>query len=143
MLNTISMADSYFATNAFGSDVWGALTDERKTTLLTTAENDVNAYLGTTDAAEAINATAPFTVYQMAVFEWALYIEKNQELLEAVLERSTSGVSAVEVDNIGREEYVAAQNYSGASSAAYMQALKYSRAGQFLAALPKSLTITR
>lgn len=76
MLNTISMADSYFATNAFGSDVWGALTDERKTTLLTTAENDVNAYLGTTDAAEAINAVAPFTVYQMAVFEWALYIEK-------------------------------------------------------------------
>ena len=88
------------------------MTDERKTTLLTTAENDVNAYLGTTDAAEAINAVAPFTVYQMAVFEWALYIEKNQELLEAVLERSTSGVSAVEVDNIGREEYVAAQNYS-------------------------------
>ena len=143
MLNTVTMANSYFATSAFGNAVWGALTDERKTALITTAENDVNAYLGTTNASEAINTTAPFTVYQMAVFEWALYIEKNQDLLEAVVERSASGVSAVEVDNIGREEYIAAQNYSGTSSAAYMQALRYSRAGQLLAALSKTLTIIR
>ena len=73
MLNTISMANSYFATNAFGSGVWGALTDERKTTLLTTAENDVNAYLGTTDAV-AINMLLPAlcSTPNPAVFEWEI-----------------------------------------------------------------------
>ena len=45
MLNTVEMADSYFASNFFYKDTWAGIELEDKKSLIETAERDVNAYL--------------------------------------------------------------------------------------------------
>lgn len=45
MLNTVEMADAYFARNFFYKDAWAELDTATKELLINTAENDVNAYL--------------------------------------------------------------------------------------------------
>lgn len=45
MLNTVEMADSYFASNFFYKDTWAGIDGDTKLSLIETAERDVNAYL--------------------------------------------------------------------------------------------------
>jgi hypothetical protein len=45
MLNTVEMADSYFASNFFYKDTWAGIDKDTKLSLIETAERDVNAYL--------------------------------------------------------------------------------------------------
>lgn len=45
MLNTVEMADSYFASNFFYKDTWAGIDRDTKLSLIETAERDVNAYL--------------------------------------------------------------------------------------------------
>lgn len=45
MLNTVEMADAYFAHNFFYKNAWAELDVETKQLLIDTAERDVNAYL--------------------------------------------------------------------------------------------------
>lgn len=45
MLNTVEMADSYFASNFFYKDTWADIDRDTKLSLIETAERDVNAYL--------------------------------------------------------------------------------------------------
>lgn len=45
MLNTVEMADSYFASNFFYKDTWAGIDKDTKLSLIETAERDVNVYL--------------------------------------------------------------------------------------------------
>lgn len=45
MLNTVDMADAYFASNFFYKDTWAGIDIDTKRSLIETAERDVNAYL--------------------------------------------------------------------------------------------------
>lgn len=127
MLNTVAMADDYFSTNLFGKDLWSAISSSDKELALETSENDVNAVLGTSDInEEVIFSEKPYSPYQMAVFEWACYLHTNKKQINRVVSDRMSGVSAVEVDGIGKE------TYGTSSRNGYSDMIYKSHAGKFL-----------
>lgn len=104
MLNTIEMANDYFSTNFYNKTFWATISDDDKTLLLETAENDINAYLGTVEIDESvINEVKPYTAYQLAVFEWAVFISKNKDLIESNITERAMGLNSVTVEGVGTE----------------------------------------
>lgn len=140
MLNTVEMADTYFSTNLFGKAKWEALTEENKALVLATAENDVNAYLKTFNVdSEVIKTESPFSVYQMAVFEWALFISQNLTKIEAFMAQKGFGITSTEVSGVGKEAY----SLGSSSRPSYYTLMIQSRAGQYLNAIPNDFRIIR
>lgn len=129
MLNTVEMADSYFATSFLSASAWEAIDDDDKTLLLETAERDINAYLQTNNIDEdVINAESPFTPYQTAIFEWALYLYKNKDVIEVLINDKGIGVSEIQIDGIGKEVY----SNSKKPADAYNSMIERCPAGRFL-----------
>lgn len=140
MLNTVEMADTYFSTNLFGKTKWEALTTENKELVLATAENDVNAYLKTFNVdSNVVKITSPFSVYQMAVFEWALFLSSNSTKIEKFMEQKGYGITSAEVSGVGKEAY----SLGSSSRPAYHTLMVQSRAGQYLNAIPNEFRILR
>jgi hypothetical protein len=130
MLVTVTEADDYFSTNYFSADAWEAIDDDTKELLLETAENDINTYLRTTDVHEDCVVTEkPYTPYQLAIFEWALYLYSHKTEVESAMQNNAFGATAIQVDGIGRNEY---NNYSSQNQDAYNTIIKKSSAGRYL-----------
>lgn len=139
MLNTVEMADTYFATNYFNRDKWKALSTEDKAMLIESAEIDVSMALRCElDPSWAIRTEKPFTPVQMAVFEWAIYLYINKDKLQRRLNSTRREVESVEVEGVGKEVYAnAGDNYW------YLDCLWSSRAGQFLSMIDRDVRIVR
>lgn len=140
MLSTVATADTYFSKNFFGGDAWDAIDDDVKESLLNTAELDINGYLKCFRiATDCVNAEEPFTTYQMAIFEWALFIYQNKEDIQAMQEQKAFGVLSAKVDGLGQESYGSLGN----QTAAYRTMMTQSRAGQYLLSIATEQRIIR
>lgn len=140
MQTSVSTADEYYALNLLGAASWTALSDDTKESALATAELDINAYLGVDSVEEeVIREEAPFSFYQCAVFEWALYLASNTEEIVRRLSKSMDNVTMRKVDGFGSEAYGQATK----DSDAYNDLIKRSRAGRFLRAIHTDHRIIR
>lgn len=140
MLNTVEMADAYFAKNLFGKAKWEALTEGNKELVLETAENDVNAYLKTFRIdPNVIKTVSPFSVYQMAVFEWALFLSENKDDIKNFMKQKGYGLTSTEVTGVGKEAY----SIGSYRRPAYHTLMLQSRAGQYLSALQHEYKVIR
>lgn len=140
MQTSVSTADDYYAHNLLGAAAWAALTDETKESALATAELDINAYLGVDSVEEkVIREEAPFSFWQCAVFEWALYLASNTEEIVRRLNKSMDNVTMRKVDGFGSEAYGKATK----DSDVYNDLIKRSRAGRFLRAIHTDHRIIR
>lgn len=141
MQNNITMADTYFSTNFLGKDIWEAINPTDKEMLITTAESDINAYLKW-DAAEdtCIKSEAPYTSYQMAVFEWALYLYENKESIKKNIKDMNIGVTTISVDGIGQEtKGGTSKRYKDT----YAEMIEHSPAYRYLLMIYKDIRIIR
>ena len=140
MQTSVSTADEYYALNLLGAASWTALSDDTKESALATAELDINAYLGVDSVEdEVIREEAPFSFYQCAVFEWALYLASNTEEIIRRLNKSMDNVTMRKVDGFGTEAYGQATK----DSDVYNDLIKRSRAGRFLRAIHTDHRIIR
>lgn len=140
MQTSVSTADDYYAHNLLGAAAWAALTDETKESALATAELDINAYLGVDSVEEkVIREEAPFSFWQCAVFEWALYLASNTEEIVRRLNKSMDNITMRKVDGFGSEAYGQATK----DSDVYNDLIKRSRAGRFLRAIHTDNRIIR
>ncbi len=140
MQTSVSTADDYYAHSLLGAAAWAALTDETKEMALATAELDINVYLGVDSVEEeVIREEAPFSFYQCAVFEWALYLATNSEGIANRLNKSMDNVTMRKVDGFGTEAYGQATK----DSDVYNDLIKRSRAGRFLRAIHTDNRIIR
>ena len=140
MQTSLDTANDYHALNLLGATAWAALTDETKESALATAELDINAYLGV-DSVEkkVIPEEAPFSFWQCAVFEWALYLATNTEEIVRRLNKSMDNITMRKVDGFGSEAYGQATK----DSDVYNDLIKRSRAGRFLRAIHTDHRIIR
>ena len=140
MQTSVSTADEYYALNLLGAAAWTALSDDTKESALATAELDINAYLGVDSVEdEVIREEAPFSFYQCAVFEWALYLASNTEEIIRRLNKSMDNVTMRKVGGFGTEAYGQATK----DSDVYNDLIKRSRAGRFLRAIHTDHRIIR
>ena len=144
MINTVEMADDYFSTNFMNKDAWEALDTATKELLIETAENDINAVLCTQNIdSSVISTTKPYTPYQMAVFEWAVYMTTNKARLTQLTNNRVFGATSVRVDGIGEEEYASAMAGSGTSSNVITSLILNSPAGKYLGMIYRDVRIIR
>lgn len=140
MQTSVSTADEYYALNLLGAASWTALSDDTKESALATAELDINAYLGVDSVEEeVIREEAPFSFYQCAVFEWALYLATNTEEIVRRLNKSMDNITMRKVDGFGSEAY----GQTTKDSDVYNDLIKRSRAGRFLKAIHTDNRIIR
>lgn len=140
MQTSVSTADEYHALNLLGAASWAALSDDTKESALATAELDINAYLGVDSVEEkVIREEAPFSFWQCAVFEWALYLATNTEEIVRRLNKSMDNITMRKVDGFGTEAYGQATK----DSDVYNDLIKRSRAGRFLRAIHTDNRIIR
>ncbi len=138
MLNTVEMADTYFNLSYFNKSKWAEISSGDKELLLATAEADINVYLKTSNIdLDVIRSTPPFTAYQAAVFEWALYIQQNTEMVSAVTGENLSMATEIVIDGIGKEVY------DRGKRDAYLQLIENSPAGRLLQMIFKERVIIR
>ena len=139
MQTSVSTAE-YYALNLLGAASWTALSDDTKESALATAELDINAYLGVDSVEdEVIREEAPFSFYQCAVFEWALYLASNTEEIIRRLNKSMDNITMRKGDGFGTESYGQATK----DSDVYNDLIKRSRAGRFLKAIHTDNRIIR
>lgn len=144
MLNTVEMADDYFSTNFMNRDVWNKISAEDKAILIETAENDINAALRTSNIdSNVISQNKPYTAYQAAVFEWAVYMYTNKAKLNQITNNRIFGATSVTVDGIGRETYVSGTGNNGNSGGAIISVIKNSPAGKYLGMICQDVRIIR
>lgn len=144
MLNTVEMADDYFSTNFMNRDVWNKISAEDKAILIETAENDINAALRTSNIdSNVIRQSKPYTAYQSAVFEWAVYMYTNKAKLNQITNNRIFGATSVTVDGIGRETYVSGTGNNGNSGGAIISVIKNSPAGRYLGMICQDVRIIR
>lgn len=144
MLNTVEMADDYFSTNFMNRDVWNKISAEDKAILIETAENDINAALRTSNIdSNVISQSKPYTAYQVAVFEWAVYMYTNKAKLNQITNNRIFGATSVTVDGIGRETYVSGTGNSGNNGGAIISVIKNSPAGKYLGMICQDVRIIR
>lgn len=140
MLNTVAMADDYFSTNYYGAAQWIAVPEDAKDMLIATAEEDIAMALSCElDPSIAIHTEKPYTCIQKAIFEWALYLYANKSKLLKRLNSTSTGISSVEVDGIGKETYTG----KGKTGDWYTDCIWNSRAGQFLSMIQREVRIIR
>lgn len=140
MQTSLDTANDYHALNLLGAASWTALSDDTKESALATAELDINAYLGVDSVEEkVIREEAPFSFWQCAVFEWALYLATNTEEIVSRLNKSMDNVTMRKVDGFGTEAYGQATK----DSDVYNDLIKRSRAGRFLRAIHTDHRIIR
>lgn len=143
MLNTVAMADDYFSTNFMGRDEWNKVSAEDKPILLETAENDINAVLGTSNVyPDIINQSKPYTAYQMAVFEWAVYMYTNRSKLNQITNNRIFGATSITVEGVGRETYVSGTG-GNTGGGTIISVIKNSPAGKYLNMIYQDLRIIR
>lgn len=144
MLNTVEMADDYFSTNFMNRDVWNKISAEDKAILIETAENDINAALRTSNIdSKVISQSKPYTAYQAAVFEWAVYMYTNKAKLNQITNNRIFGATSVTVDGIGRETYVSGTGNGGNNGGAIISVIKNSPAGKYLGMICQDVRIIR
>ena len=144
MINTVEMADDYFSTNFMNKDAWEALDTTTKELLIETAENDINAVLCTQNIdSNVISTTKPYTPYQMAVFEWAVYMNTNKAKLNQITNTRIFGATSIRVDGIGEEEYAEANASVGATNGVITSIIKNSPAGKYLGMIYRDVRIIR
>lgn len=144
MNNTVEMADDYFSTNFMNKDTWEALDTSTKTLLIETAENDINAILCTQNIdSSVIKDSKPYTAYQMAVFEWAVYMSTNKAKLNQITNTRIFGATSIKVDGIGEEEYAEASASVGATNGVIASIIKNSPAGKYLGMIYRDVRIIR
>lgn len=103
-LNTVSMADDYFSYDYMSGDVWDKIPSNTRYRLIATAEKDIIAYLKASGVdGSVINEEAPYTPFQMAVFEWAVYMYSNKDMITRNVAEKSLNVSTIAIDGIGRE----------------------------------------
>lgn len=144
MNNTVEMADDYFSTNFMNKDTWMALDTTTKEILIETAENDINAVLCTQNIdSSVIRSAKPYTAYQMAVFEWAAYMNTNKSKINQITNTRVFGATSVRVDGIGEEEYAEANTLGGASTSVLTSIIKNSPAGKYISMIYRDVRIIR
>jgi len=141
MLNTVEEANTYFATHFLGKSIWNSIDSATRPILLETAERDINAYLKTDNIEiDVVKTEPPFTPYQKAVFEWALYLYQNKDtILKNVNDRSL-GLTTIQVQGIGRETK-GSMSYKYGDT--YTEMLKRSGAKRFLDMIYADIRIIR
>lgn len=141
MLNTVAEANTYFSTHFLGKSTWDAISNDDKAMLIESAENDIKAYLKTDNIdPDVIKTEPPFTPFQKAVFEWALYMYQNKDtFLKNVADRSL-GLTTIQVQGIGRETK---GNVSSKYGDTYMEMLKRSGAKRYLDMIYSDIRIIR
>lgn len=136
---TAESANLYFSNRFWDSTAWTLLDEDVKQVVLDTAESDINAYLGTDQVdEEVIRTEAPFSFYQKAVFEWALFILQNKDEIEAQAKKSLGGVVSRKIDGFGQEVYNKAS-----AAGAFNDLIAQSPAGRMLKAIPDDRRIVR
>lgn len=138
-LNTVAMADDYFEYNYMSGDIWEAIPTTTKACLIITAERDILSYLRTFTVDEGIiNEAQPYTSFQMAVFEWAVYLHSNKDLVSKNIADKSLNISTVSIDGIGRETR---GNTSSKYMDTYNDMIARSPAARYLAMIYKDYRI--
>jgi len=142
MLSTVETANDYFSTNFMGKDAWAAIADEDKALVLETAENDINAYLMAIYVdSGAVKVEKPYTPYQVAIFEWALYLYQNKAKIVSMVNERVGGATTIAVDGIGRNTY--SQATGTREPDPYTLTIMNSNAGRFLKMIYPDVRILR
>lgn len=142
MLSTVETADDYFSINFMGKDAWAAIADEDKALVLETAENDINSYLMAIYVdSGAVKGEKPYTPYQVAIFEWALYLYQNKAKIVSMVNERVGGATTIAVDGIGRNTYAQATGSRGSDP--YNATIMNSNAGRFLRMIYPDVRILR
>lgn len=140
MNDHLENANQYFSTRFWDKEPWLALSSDERRLALSTSETDINALLGTDNVeGRVIKDKPPFSFYQKAIFEWALFLVSNRDEISKLLSRAASGITERKVDGFGRETY----KDDGVDSDAYLEMIKRSPAGRMLRAIRDDNRIIR
>ena len=136
-----SAAETYFDNNLLGKVAWNRIPSMVKEKALVTAMNDVNAYIGLLSTPSIlISESLPFTFYQIAVYDWALYLVEHKDEIESKMAAGMTSVVQKRVDGFGAESY---ERQRSATGDAYNDLMMGSRAGRYLRLIPTEHTIIR
>jgi len=142
MQNAVENANNYFQNRVWDSSAWDGLSNEDKVKALNSSTDDINAILGTQNIGEGVcMGKPPFSFYEKAIFEWALYLISNQDTISKIMSDASSGIIERSVEGFGKERYFK----GGAKSEldGYSQAIMDSPAGRMLRAISPDLRIIR
>jgi len=142
MTITVASANEYFASNFLRKDEWGLIPEDDLESLLATAEEDIIAYLMANEVdPDSYAETAPFTPFQKAIFEWALFLYTNKTAIRSATNKIVTGAIKIKVYEVGEEQYPEASASKRLDSYNYM--ISTSPAARFLRAIPKDVRIIR
>ena len=139
--NVVESADKYFQERVWDNSAWEELSQDYKRRVLNTATDDVNAYLRTQNIGRGVKMGGPpFSFYEKAIFEWAIYLVSNRDEISKVTADAASGVIERTVEGFGKERY-----YYGGGKAidGRTKAMLGSPAGRMLGAIGDDLRIVR
>lgn len=140
MQNAVENANNYFQNRVWDSSAWDVLSNEDKAKVLNGSTDDINAILGTQNISEGVcMGKPPFSFYEKAIFEWALYLISNQDTISQIMSDASSGVIERSVDGFGKERYFRGK----VETDGYSQAIMNSPAGRMINAIQDDLRIIR
>ena len=140
MQNAVENANNYFQNRVWDSSAWDGLSNEDKIKALNSSTDDINAILGTQSISKGVcMGKPPFSFYEKAIFEWALYLISNQDTISKIMSDASSGVIERSVDGFGKERYFRGK----AETDGYSQAIMNSPAGRMINAIQDDLRIIR
>ena len=140
---TVESADTYFSTNFLYKEAWEVTPFEDKFNALNTAEGDIYAFLRVEEDNVSPCAFAeipPFTALQKAIFEWAMYLYKNKDMIIKTVESRAYGISTTQVEGLGRETQ---GNMSKRYMDAYTDIIGRSPAAKFLSTIKRDVRLVR
>lgn len=141
MTSLASAAALYFANRLWDNDAWADLPETIQELAITTAEGDINTVLGTDNVdPDLMKDEAPFSFYQRAIFEWALFLATHKDEVARLRDKQASGITEVRVDGFGSEKYGASGQMP---KDAYSDLIYRSPAGKLLRAIVDCRRILR